>query len=157
MTLFSLIKLSLWFDTHSAMATCLILMFGRIGGVGGSNFVGLLLDDYCDLIFYLYSGLILSESRNIFFLEQFRKCNSIVTFYFRINRLRRHMLFPEHKPYGTTKDRGERFEMWGLIMCEPNRNSILQSNRLSFTFHYFKSPNKVMFSVHCSHPNIEYV
>lgn len=43
------------------MATCLILMFGRLGGVGGSNFVGLLLDVNCDLMFFLYSGLILSE------------------------------------------------------------------------------------------------
>lgn len=43
------------------MATCLILMFGRLGAVGGSNFVGLLLDGHCELIFYLYSALILSK------------------------------------------------------------------------------------------------
>lgn len=43
------------------MATCLILMFGRVGGVGGSNFVGLLLKEDCELIFYLYSGMILSK------------------------------------------------------------------------------------------------
>lgn len=43
------------------MATCLILMFGRLGAVGGSNFVGLLLDINCELIFYLYGAMILSE------------------------------------------------------------------------------------------------
>lgn len=36
-------------------------MFGRLGAVGGSNFVGLLLDSDCELIFYLYGALILSK------------------------------------------------------------------------------------------------
>lgn len=44
-----------------AMATCLILMFGRLGAVSGSNFVGILLDTNCELIFYLYGALILSK------------------------------------------------------------------------------------------------
>ena len=48
-------------DFCRAMATCLILMFGRLGAVGGSNFVGLLLDGYCELIFYLYGALIISK------------------------------------------------------------------------------------------------
>lgn len=46
---------------NRAMATCLILMFGRLGAVGGSNFVGLLLDGHCELIFYLYAALILCK------------------------------------------------------------------------------------------------
>lgn len=36
-------------------------MFGRLGAVGGSNFVGLLLDTNCELIFYLYGVLILCK------------------------------------------------------------------------------------------------
>lgn len=48
-----------------AMATCLILMFGRLGAVGGSNFVGILLDGHCELIFYLYGALIISKSTSI--------------------------------------------------------------------------------------------
>lgn len=43
------------------MATCLILMFGRLGAVSGSNFVGLLLNTNCELIFYVYGALILSK------------------------------------------------------------------------------------------------
>lgn len=48
------------------MATCLILMFGRLGAVGGSNFVGLLLDTNCELIFYLYGVLILCKWPAVF-------------------------------------------------------------------------------------------
>lgn len=55
------------------MATCLILMFGRVGGVGGSNFVALLLNVDCELIFYLYSGMILSK-----FQFQFHFRNAIL-------------------------------------------------------------------------------
>lgn len=44
-----------------AMATCLILMFGRLGAVGGSNLVGLLLYGQCEIIFYLYGALIFSK------------------------------------------------------------------------------------------------
>ncbi|XP_055305410.1 synaptic vesicle glycoprotein 2A-like [Sitodiplosis mosellana] len=52
-----------------AMATCLILMFGRLGAVGGSNFVGILLNGHCELIFYLYGILILSCSFVCFYLN----------------------------------------------------------------------------------------
>lgn len=43
------------------MATCLILMFGRLGAVGGSNLVGLLLYGHCEIIFYLYGAIIFSK------------------------------------------------------------------------------------------------
>lgn len=43
------------------MATCIILNFGRAGAVAGSNFVGILLENNCELIFYVYSALILSK------------------------------------------------------------------------------------------------
>lgn len=45
----------------SAMATCIILMFGRIGGVTGSNMVGLFLYDSCEGLMYLNSALIFSK------------------------------------------------------------------------------------------------
>lgn len=102
-------------EMHSAMATCLILMFGRIGGVGGSNFVGLLLDVNCDLIFFLYSGLILSEL-HIYLILLSKYYNY---YYSLINRLRSHMLLPEHKSERLTKDRGESGEMWGVIVSKP--------------------------------------
>lgn len=35
--------------------------FERLGAVGGSNFVGILLNGHCELIFYLYGILILSK------------------------------------------------------------------------------------------------
>lgn len=64
------------YNRHRAMATCLILMFGRLGAVGGSNFVGLLLDVNCELIFYLYGGLILSmcDDRWFFWFDYLTFC-----------------------------------------------------------------------------------
>lgn len=41
-----------------AMAVCVSLMMGRVGSVTGTNFVGLLLDDYCEVVF-CSTGLIL--------------------------------------------------------------------------------------------------
>lgn len=38
-------------------------MCGRIGGVAGSNVVALLLEDNCEMIFYLFSGILISEFR----------------------------------------------------------------------------------------------
>lgn len=49
------------YKSNRAMATCLILMFGRLGAVSGSNFVGFLLNTNCELIFYFYGALILSK------------------------------------------------------------------------------------------------
>lgn len=49
------------FSYCSAMATCLILMFGRIGGVGGSNLVSFFIHRSCEGLLYLNTGLILSK------------------------------------------------------------------------------------------------
>lgn len=57
----SAISVDLFPTNYRAMATCLILMLGRFGAVGGSNFVSSLLHRNCELMFYVYSGLILSE------------------------------------------------------------------------------------------------
>lgn len=43
------------------MATAFIMMCGRIGGVSGSSIVGLLLDNNCTLIFYLFGGILISK------------------------------------------------------------------------------------------------
>lgn len=34
-----------------AMAVCVSLMMGRVGSVVGANWVGLLLDNYCEIVF----------------------------------------------------------------------------------------------------------
>ncbi|XP_031628421.1 synaptic vesicle glycoprotein 2C [Contarinia nasturtii] len=65
----SAISITIFPTNIRAMATCLILMFGRLGAVGGSNFVGFLLNGHCELIFYLYGLLILSCSFVCFFLN----------------------------------------------------------------------------------------
>lgn len=57
----SAISVELFPTNYRAMATCLILMLGRVGAVGGSNFVSSLLHHNCELMFYLYSGLICSK------------------------------------------------------------------------------------------------
>lgn len=57
-------KFYMWFYGFfycSAMATCLILMFGRIGGVGGSNLVSFFIHRSCEGLLYLNTGLILSK------------------------------------------------------------------------------------------------
>lgn len=36
-------------------------MFGRIGGLVGSNLIGIFLEDSCSSIFYVFSALTLSE------------------------------------------------------------------------------------------------
>lgn len=123
---------------HRAMATCLILMFGRIGGVGGSNFVGLLLDVNCDLIFFLYSGLILSEF-NIFWkliskvLLNDESC---------VNRLRCRMLLPKHKSNKSPKDGRERWKMRDVNWVQqPNHTHTHTSSTLLES----KSANKSIF------------
>lgn len=43
------------------MATCIILMCGRIGSVYGSNFVGILLNISCETIYYAIAVKLMSE------------------------------------------------------------------------------------------------
>lgn len=40
-------------------AVCICLMIGRLGSVVGSNFVGATLEIYCEVTFYIFSGLII--------------------------------------------------------------------------------------------------
>lgn len=40
-------------DFIRAMAMCMALMFGRLGGVSGSNIVAYFLNDNCEIAFYL--------------------------------------------------------------------------------------------------------
>lgn len=55
----SAISVSLFTTNIRAMATCCIYMFGRLGGVVGSNLVGLLLDNNCTTIFYTHAILLI--------------------------------------------------------------------------------------------------
>lgn len=56
----SAISVALFPTNYRAMATCLILMFGRIGAVCGSAIVGFMIPIDCDLLFYMYGVVIIS-------------------------------------------------------------------------------------------------
>jgi MFS transporter, VNT family, synaptic vesicle glycoprotein 2 len=46
------------FPTHlRAMAVCMSMLFGRLGSVASSNFIGFMIDKNCELTYYLYAGL----------------------------------------------------------------------------------------------------
>lgn len=55
------ISVNLYPTKIRAMATCFIFMFGRIGGLVGSNLIGVFLEDSCSSIFYVFSALTLSK------------------------------------------------------------------------------------------------
>lgn len=54
------IAVNLYPTKYRGMATAFILMCGRIGGVGGSSIIGLMLNINCAVIFYLSSGVLIS-------------------------------------------------------------------------------------------------
>lgn len=54
------VAVNLYPTNYRAMGTAFIMMCGRIGGVSGSSLVGLLLVHNCTLIFYLFSGVLIS-------------------------------------------------------------------------------------------------
>lgn len=41
---------------------CILLMFGRLGGIVGANVAALLLDNHCETVFYLSGSSILGNS-----------------------------------------------------------------------------------------------
>lgn len=55
------IAVNLYPTNYRAMATAFIMMCGRIGGVSGSSIIGLLLDNNCTLIFYIFGGILISK------------------------------------------------------------------------------------------------
>lgn len=55
------ISVTLYPTNVRAMATCFIFMFGRFGSLVGGNLVGLLLENSCDLIFYIFTALVASK------------------------------------------------------------------------------------------------
>lgn len=55
------------------MALSISLMFGRLGGVAGSNSVALLLDNYCKLTFYLSGSVLLVIAVLSFFIPNIHK------------------------------------------------------------------------------------
>lgn len=59
------------------MAISISLMFGRLGAVSGSNAAALLLDDYCEMSFYL-SGSILIGNFSVY--SNFRSLNFKIRF-----------------------------------------------------------------------------
>ncbi|XP_055303779.1 uncharacterized protein LOC129569193 [Sitodiplosis mosellana] len=59
-TITSAISVGLFPTNVRAMATCFIYAFGRIGGLVGTNLVGVLVEHNCNLIFNVFGGLTLS-------------------------------------------------------------------------------------------------
>lgn len=55
------IAVNLYPTNNRGMATSFIMLFGRIGSMAGSNFIGFMLLNYCTLIFYLYGGFLISK------------------------------------------------------------------------------------------------
>lgn len=55
------ISVNLYPTKIRAMATCFIFMFGRIGGLAGSNLIGVFLENSCSSIFYVFSALTISK------------------------------------------------------------------------------------------------
>lgn len=46
------------FPTHlRAMTVCVTMLFGRLGSVSSVNFIGAMIDENCEITFYLYAGL----------------------------------------------------------------------------------------------------
>lgn len=46
---------------NRAMALCISLMFGRLGCVAGANVAALLLENHCELVFYLSGGSVMGD------------------------------------------------------------------------------------------------
>lgn len=55
-----------------AMAVCIALMFGRLGTVVGSNMLGVLLENYCELTFVIPSVLLIVCGVLSFFIPNIR-------------------------------------------------------------------------------------
>lgn len=67
-----------WYLKNRAMAMCISLMFGRLGGVVGANTVALLLDNHCQSAFYLSGSSLLGM------LSHFQMNSSVKTNHSRI-------------------------------------------------------------------------
>lgn len=61
------------------MAVSISLIFGRLGTVSGTNMVALLLDDHCEMVFYLSGSSLIGDIRNIGFFEII--CKFIIIFF----------------------------------------------------------------------------
>lgn len=55
------VAVNLYPTQYRAMAMSFVMCFGRIGGVGGSNIIGLLLEDNCVWIFYSFGVILISK------------------------------------------------------------------------------------------------
>lgn len=61
---FMAISVNLFSTNYKAIATSFIILFARVGNVGGSFIIGLLLENHCTLIFYLFGGSLISKYWN---------------------------------------------------------------------------------------------
>lgn len=80
-----------WFNR--AMAISISSIFGRLGTVAGANVVAIMMDDHCEIVFYL-SGITLmgnwkyySESKNVFRIVMELAIFKVYYLYFRSNAI----------------------------------------------------------------------
>lgn len=50
---------------NRAMAVCISLMFGRLGCVVGANAVAHLIENHCELVFYLSGSSVIGNSNDV--------------------------------------------------------------------------------------------
>lgn len=55
------VAVNLYPTNYRSMATSFIMLFGRLGSSSGSSIIGLLLQDYCTTIFYVFGGTLISK------------------------------------------------------------------------------------------------
>lgn len=52
------------------MALCFVMMFGRIGTVAGSNFIGAVIHGYCDAIFMVAAPCLVVAAAATYYILQ---------------------------------------------------------------------------------------
>lgn len=60
-----------------AMSVCISLMFGRLGCVFGTFFIGALLKNYCDISFYVCGGSLIVAAILSFFIPKVKETDEL--------------------------------------------------------------------------------
>lgn len=82
------------------MAVSLSMMLGRIGSIFGSNVAGLMINNYCEIMFYSFGGLLLCKYTCILFIQH-NSCfflNCLILHYYDVCQRKKNR-FKLLKPY----------------------------------------------------------
>lgn len=74
-------NLHLFSSIDRAMAICIALMFGRLGSVFGANAGALLLDNHCEVAFYLFGSTVIGEKHRLYIFNS-TECRIYLNYYF---------------------------------------------------------------------------